>query len=55
MKIGYAPLGYAGLHLMEADELYRIGTELLKEDPALLLCDSEKCYFCVNAKERLKA
>ena len=55
MKIGYATLGYAGVHLMEAEELYKIGTELLKEDPALLLCDSEKCFFCVNAKERLKA
>ena len=55
LKIDFAPLGYAGLHLIDAAELYRIGSELLTEDPALLLCDSEKCPFCTNAKERLKA
>lgn len=55
LKIDFVSLGYAGLHLIDAEALYNIGSELLKEDPALLLCDSEKCMFCVNAKERLKA
>lgn len=55
LEIKFAPLGYAGLHLIDAAELYRIGSELLKEDPALLLCDSDKCIFCTNAKARLKA
>ncbi len=55
LEIKYVSLGYAGLHLIDAEQLYKIGSELLKEDPALLLCDSEKCPFCVNAKARLKA
>ena len=55
LKISYVPFGYAGLHLIDAADLYRVGCELLKEDPALLLCDSERCLYCVNAKKHLKA
>ena len=55
LNVGYVPFGYAGLHLVDAEELYNIGCELLKEDPALLLCDSEQCFYCVNAKKHLKA
>ena len=55
LNISYVPFGYGGLHLLSAAELFKVGCELLKEDPALLLCDSEQCMYCVNAKKHLKA
>ena len=54
LNISYVPFGYGGIHLLSAAELYKVGCELLKEDPALLLCDSEECIYCVNAKKHLK-
>lgn len=54
LEIKYVDCGYAGLHLISAEQLFNIGCELLKEDPALLLCDDPGCHYCVSAKARLK-
>ena len=39
---------------MDCREFYDIGMELLREDPGLLLCDSEECLFCSSAAKLLK-
>ena len=54
LKITCIPLGYAALHCMDCREFYDTGMELLREDPGLLLCDSEECHFCSNAAKLLK-
>ncbi|OQA88643.1 MAG: SPBc2 prophage-derived aminoglycoside N(3')-acetyltransferase-like protein YokD [Lentisphaerae bacterium ADurb.Bin242] len=43
-------LGPGKILSMELRELYDIGIKLLKEDPFLLLCDSEECLSCRRLK-----
>ena len=46
LEIRSAALGVGRLLLMDAGELVRIGLELVKEDPRVLLCDRPECGFC---------
>ncbi len=44
-------LGPGKILLMNLRELYETGLGLLKEDPFLLLCDSEECLSCQRLRK----
>jgi aminoglycoside N3'-acetyltransferase len=46
LKINTTNLGVGTLYMIDAAEIHRIGMELIKEDPNVLLCDSKECSFC---------
>ena len=46
LKIKRVKLGMDELILLDAQELYRIGMDLLAKDPDLLMCDDPQCEFC---------
>lgn len=52
LEIREVKIGTGNLKCMELKELYRIGMELLREDPLLLLCDNPECTFCSKYKKR---
>lgn len=39
-------LGMNELILMDLQEVYKIGMEIIREDPNVLLCDDPECLFC---------
>ena len=39
-------LGFGEIKVIGAKQMYDLGMESLREDPALLLCDDKKCMFC---------
>ncbi|MBN1445910.1 MAG: AAC(3) family N-acetyltransferase [Candidatus Omnitrophica bacterium] len=39
-------LGFGEIKVIDAKQMYDLGMESLREDPALLLCDDRKCIFC---------
>ena len=49
LQIDEVPLGYGKLQLIDLQQLYDIGMELLKKDPRILLCDDPECIFCRDA------
>ena len=46
LEIKSVSLGLGKLYLMDMQELYQIGMDLLRKDPRILLCDDENCFFC---------
>ncbi len=46
LKIAEQPLGMGKLQLIDMKDLYRIGMELIRKDPRILLCDDPCCLFC---------
>ena len=39
-------LGYGAVKAIDAVPMHRLGTQALRADPRLLLCDSPDCLFC---------
>ena len=46
LDIRKATLGLGAIKVIEARRMYELGMQALREDPNLLLCDSETCLFC---------
>ena len=46
LEIKSVSLGLGTLHLMDLQQLYSIGLELIRKDPRILLCENENCFFC---------
>ena len=46
LEIRKKDLGPGTVKVMELEQLERIGTELVKEDPLIFLCDSPECLSC---------
>ncbi len=46
LRIGSVKLGLGEIRLMETKQLFDIGTELLRNDARILLCDNPECIFC---------
>ena len=46
LEIRTVHLGMGKLQLVNIRQLYEIGTQLLGEDPRILLCDDPNCLFC---------
>jgi hypothetical protein len=45
-------MGVGELYAMKLEELYRIGTELFREDPDVTLCDNPSCAFCSRYRHK---
>ncbi|MBQ9501235.1 MAG: DUF4910 domain-containing protein [Lentisphaeria bacterium] len=52
LDIREVSLGIGKLRLIDLEQLFGIGTALLKEDPRILLCDDPDCAFCRSAAEK---
>lgn len=52
LEVKAVPLGIGKVQLIELQQFYEIGMKLLKAEPDLLLCDSEKCVFCSKYREK---
>jgi len=39
-------LGYGEIKVIRAKQMYRLGREVLKQDPGVFLCDDNCCLFC---------
>ncbi len=50
LEIKTVSLELGELHLIDAVQLYELGTAALREDPFLLLCDNPECLFCARHK-----
>ena len=46
LKIAEIPFGMNRIQMIDLKEFYRIGMELMREDPRILLCDNPACTFC---------
>ena len=46
LDIRKTTLGLGAIKVIEASQMYELGMRALREDPNLLLCDSETCLFC---------
>jgi aminoglycoside N3'-acetyltransferase len=46
LDIRKVTLGLGTIRVVEARQMYKLGMRALREDPNLLLCDSETCLFC---------
>ena len=46
LEIKSVSLGLGTLHLMDLQQLYSMGMDLIRKDPRILLCDDENCFFC---------
>ena len=55
LRIGRGRFGVGGLLVVECADLERIGLELLRERPDLLLCERPDCQFCLRAREPMSA
>lgn len=51
LEIKEYSFGIGKLHLIELDELYRIGMQIVKDDPNIFLCDDQECFFCRQNKQ----
>lgn len=45
-------LGAGDIYAMNIEDVYRIGTELFKEDPDVTLCDRPECNFCSRYRRK---
>lgn len=52
LEVKSVQLGLAKLQLIDLKQFYEIGMKLLKEEPDILLCDSEKCLFCSKFRKK---
>ena len=52
LNIEKTDLGPGELYQMSLAELYRIGTELFREDPDVTLCDNPACAFCKRYRHK---
>ena len=52
LEVKTVPLGIGKLQLIDLQQFYKIGMNLLKAEPDLLLCDSEKCVFCSKFRQK---
>jgi len=50
-----ARIGNAQVRLMKAKEMFRVGLELGKKDPAFALCDNPACAACVKQRAAIFA
>ena len=46
LEIKRISVGTGKLMLLDLNQLFEIGMELLKKDPRILLCDDPNCLFC---------
>lgn len=52
LRIRRAPLGFAQVKMIDARQMYELGTAALRDDPDLFLCDSPACAFCATHRSR---
>ena len=52
LEIKRETLGAGDIYAMDMNEVYRIGTELFKEDPDVTLCDNPGCMFCTRYRHK---
>ena len=52
LRIGRGRFGLGELLVVDCAELERIGLELLRENPDLLLCERAECWFCSRRRLR---
>lgn len=51
LKVKKVPLGMSFVQVIDLQELYRIGMELVKEDPLIFLCEKPDCLFCSSFRK----
>jgi aminoglycoside N3'-acetyltransferase len=54
LRLGTAQVGLGEIVTVDAAEFERIGLEVLRADPALLLCDRQECLFCRQARRHAR-
>ena len=52
LKINRELLGAGDIYTMNIEDVYRIGTELFREDPDVTLCDRPECTFCSRYRHK---
>ena len=52
LEIKRETVGAGDIYAMDMKEVYRIGTELFKEDPDVTLCDRPECTFCSRYRHK---
>lgn len=50
LQIGQADAGLASMQVVGLKQLWEIGSELIQQDPDILLCDNPDCTFCAKWK-----
>jgi len=50
LQIKKQRLGLGYLHLIDCQQLFEIGSAIIKDDPNILLCDNIECAFCSSKK-----
>ena len=51
LKVKKVPLGMSFVQVIDLQELYRIGMELVREDPLIFLCEKPDCLFCSSFRK----
>ena len=46
------PFGMNKIQMIDLQEFYKVGMQLWKEDPQVLLCDDPECFFCRQFNSR---
>ena len=52
LQIKCETLGAGSVYAMDMNDVYRIGTELFREDPDVTLCDAPGCLFCKRYRHK---
>ena len=51
LKINKADVGLSDMQVINLKQLFEIGSQIIKADPNVLLCDDPNCLYCSSNKQ----